>query len=152
MWLHFSMSIILPLTTRKMPWNSRFRLACSDLKNGRMSIKYVAGSILLRQGRGIIDICQYPHYNDSQHRTAHAEVAEMAGPCKKLRICACPDFVDSGRSERTEADCPLIMTVDEYECLHLMVLRGSRSLWRIFHAAAMDMEKDIAAENTVQIR
>ena len=64
----------------------------------------------------------------------------------------CPDFVDSGRSERTEADCPLIMTVDEYECLRLMVLQGSRSLWRIFHAATMDMEKDIAAENTVQIR
>ncbi len=71
---------------------------------------------------------------------------------KSAVFALCPDFVDSGRSERTEADCPLIMTVDEYECLRLMVLQGSRSLWRIFHAATMDMEKDIAAENTVQIR
>ena len=146
------MSIILPLTIRELPWNSSFRLACSDLKNGRMSIKYVAGFILLRQGRGIIDICQYPHYNDSQHRTAHAEVAEMAGPCQKRRICAMPGFCRFGPERTTEADCPIIMTMDEYECLHLMVLQGSRSLWRIFHAAAMDMEKDIAAENTVQIR
>ena len=146
------MSIILPLTTRKMPRNSSFRLACSDLKNEKMSIKYVNGSILLRQGRGIIDICQYPHYNDSQHRTAHAEVTEMAGPCQKRRICAMPGFCRFGPERMTETDCPIIMTVDEYECLRLMVLRGSRSLWRIFHAATMDMEKDIAAENTVQIR
>ncbi len=71
---------------------------------------------------------------------------------KSAVFALCPDFVDSGRSERTEADCPLIMTVDEYECLRPMVLQGSCSLCRIFHAATMDMEKDIAAENTVQIR
>lgn len=112
MWLHFSMSIILPLTIRELPWNSSFRLACSDLKNGRMSIKYVNGSILLRQGRGIIDICQYPHYNDSQHRTAHAEVAEMAGPCQKRRIRAMPGFCRFGPERATAADCPIIMTAD----------------------------------------
>lgn len=75
----------------------------------------------------------------------------MAGPCQKRRICAMPGFCRFGQ-ERTETDCPIIMTVDEYECLRLMVLQGSCSLCRIFHAATMDMEKDIAAENTVQIR
>ena len=37
---------------------------------------------------------------DSQHRTAHAEAAEMAGPCQKRRICAMPGFCRFG-PERT---------------------------------------------------
>ena len=76
----------------------------------------------------------------------------MAGPCKKRRICTMPGFCRFGPERTTAADCPIIMTADEYKCLRLMVLQESCSLCRIFHAATMDMEKDIAAENTVQIR
>ena len=51
----------------------------------------------------------------------------MPRPCKRRRICAepaCSFFGPKGKNSRDFACSPIVMTLDEYECIRLIDLEG----------------------------
>ena len=49
----------------------------------------------------------------------------MARPCKKKRICAVPSSLHFGPdSETTSCEAPILMALDEYECIRLIDYEG----------------------------